>query len=136
MKTSQEKIKSYVCFDWGTRHIGVAVSPDGKHVFERAAFLVTSESQGLETMERFLKSENCSNAVFGLPLALSGQEGRMAQLVRKVAEQLRQMSGCTVYFQDERMSSQGATKVGKRQNDRERQHSIAAAHVLETFLKL
>lgn len=136
MKTSLEQHNPILCFDWGARFIGVAFSPDRKHVFDRPALEVNSDEGGIQSMENIIRHEKVRDVVFGLPLALSGQEGRMTLRVRTIAKKLQSRVACTIFFQDERLSSRGAHVVHISQKDHVKEHSIAAEHILETFLKM
>ncbi len=80
--------------------------------------------------------------IIGLPLLLTGKEGKQAALVRAVAGRLQEGTGLPIVFQDERYTSRSAVKAGARKPARGRgkrspapeEDAIAALHLLSAYL--
>jgi putative Holliday junction resolvase len=101
-----------VALDVGKRRIGVAVS-DGLGI----------TAQGLDTLERQNRATDLSTLralareygiglwVVGLPLHMSGEEGRAAREVRQWGEQLERSTQVPVTYWDERLTTAEAERV-------------------------
>ena len=103
-----------LALDVGKRRIGLAISD---------ALGITA--QGLDTLQRTKIRDDLSKLakiaaehavellLVGMPLHMSGDEGRQAAYVREFAERLKEHSGVPVLYWDERMTSVEAERVLK-----------------------
>lgn len=122
---------SYVlAFDFGMRHIGVAV---GQSVTGTASPLTTLRArQGKpdwEEIRHLLEQWQPTVVLVGLPLNMDDTESEMSERARRFAANLARRSGRSVLMVDERLSSFAA-----RQTESQSSHATAAALVAETWL--
>ena len=140
-RTRSTAIARYLGIDYGTRRIGLAVSdPDGtiaspvtviEHAGDPAA-----QSRRIITVAA---DYGADAFVVGLPLNMDGTEGPQALLTRNFAAALADMSGFTVHFVDERLTSISADEHlldarltrGKK---KARRDAVAAQIILQSFL--
>ncbi len=124
--------------DVGDRHIGVAVSdPLGLIATPRETLVGYSPSDLKEYVIR-LRQEGVSEVVVGLPLTLSGKEGKQAKKTREYAEALKEIEGMVVILWDERLSSREAAKrleEARGRPEEERIDAQAAAVILQSYLE-
>lgn len=123
--------------DIGERRIGVALSdPLGIYAFPLETLRGIDSRRLREYVEGKVR-EGVTTAVVGLPLTMSGREGREAERVRRYAEELRSVEGLTVVIWDERLSTVEAERrlkeVGSWGRGR-RADAEAAAVVLQSYL--
>ncbi|HET6829962.1 MAG TPA: Holliday junction resolvase RuvX [Solirubrobacterales bacterium] len=71
--------------------------------------------------------------VVGLPVSLGGEEGRQAAAARDFAGELAGILGVPVKTYDERLTTKLAA-ASRRGGSRAAEDSLAAAHLLESFL--
>jgi putative holliday junction resolvase len=135
-----EKHRRVMALDVGMRRIGVAVSD---------ALGITA--QGLETVQRrnkradfdvlreLLERYEVAEIVVGLPLRMSGEEGRMSEKMTAFADDLRKKFALPVHLWDERLTSAEANRIlrstelsiDKRAGAVDR---MAAVLILQSFL--
>lgn len=101
-----------LALDLGKRRIGLAVSDE-----------LRLTAQGVETLERTNLREDLarltaiaakhgvSEFLVGLPLHMSGDEGRQAAHAREFARKLAERTGISVTFWDERLTTVEAQRV-------------------------
>lgn len=107
MNTSPDRAPECVlAFDYGTRHIGVAV---GQSVTGNAAPLpVLAARDGIPRWEQvaaLIDEWQPQRLVVGLPLNMDGSESELAVRARKFASRLHGRFGRPVILWDERLSS-------------------------------
>ncbi len=123
--------------DIGEKRIGVALSdPLGIYAFPLET-LRGIDSRRLREYVVEKVREGVTTAVVGLPLTMTGREGREAERVRKYAEELRSVEGLEVVVWDERLSTVEAEKrlkeVGGWRRGR-KADAEAAAVILQSYL--
>jgi putative Holliday junction resolvase len=95
-----------IAFDYGTRHIGVAV---GQSVTRTASPLsALSARDGIpnwDQVDALLKEWQPQRLVVGLPLNMDGTLSDMSQRAEKFAKRLHGRTGLPVEMWDERLSS-------------------------------
>lgn len=132
-----------MALDYGERRIGVAVSDPTRTIASPLTTLQRRVGKRPPWAEiaRIVEEQEVDEAVVGLPLDLSGEEGAWAAEVRAFGDDLARRTGLAVHWIDERMSSVRAERVvrgmGLKRSQREekgRVDSTAAAMILETFL--
>jgi putative Holliday junction resolvase len=127
--------------DVGNKTIGIAIS-DGSlliasplKVINRAKF--TRDAQELVAL---IEENNVGALCIGLPLEMSGQEGRQAQSVRTFVQNFKAILDIPVVFWDERLSTAAVERMmvenadlsrGKRAKVVDR---AAAAYILQGLL--
>ncbi len=128
-------------FDFGLRKIGVAV---GQTVTRSATPLKTLRGRGdkpdwagIETLVREWRPDA---AVVGLPFNMDDTEVDWAPRVHRFARQIQGRFGLPVHLVDERLTSiearrQLSTRPGPMPRDRDAVDALAAALILETWLR-
>ncbi|MEN3001475.1 MAG: Holliday junction resolvase RuvX [Armatimonadota bacterium] len=125
-----------IALDYGEKRIGVAVAQTEVGI----PLPLTVLPADLQAVLRFLKEQKPDRIVVGMPYRLSGEAGRRAQQVQAFIEALRAQLDIPIDTIDERLSSREAEgrllQAGYRRRDRRAvQDSIAAALLLETYLR-
>lgn len=131
--------QQYLAFDFGTKHIGVAV---GQTISESAQGLCQIKAQdGIpewEELDKLIKEWKPDALVIGLPLNMDGSESQMSARARKFHNRLADRYTLPCYMMDERLSSR---EVKSRQTDSGKNlsqeiDSLAAAVILESWMAL
>ncbi len=132
--------KSYICFDFGTKRIGVAL---GNALTNTARELNPIKAKdgipNWQEVESLLSTWQPKGLVVGLPLNMDGSESEMSLRAKKFAKRLHGRFHLDVALQDERLSSfeakgmvlrdSGVQNFGDYSVD-----GIAACLVLESWL--
>lgn len=130
-----------LALDLGRRRIGLAVSDElgltaqGLPTFER-----TNLRTDLVGLKQLAVEWSVGRIVVGLPLRMSGEEGRQAAGAREFGARLAARTGLPVEFWDERLTTVEAQRVlrssgvgiGKRSKAVDR---LAAVLILESWLE-
>ena len=91
--------------DYGSRRIGVAVADEETGLaFPRPALRRSGGAGDLDALEALLRREAIGVIVVCLPVHMSGEEGRQAELARGFGERLAER-GFEVVYWDERLTS-------------------------------
>jgi putative Holliday junction resolvase len=130
-------------FDYGTKHIGVAVAQE---LTGTSTPLTTLPSRNTnpdwETITRLIRDWRPAALVVGIPLNMDGTEQPMTQAARRFARQLEGRYRLPVHLADERLSSveagqllhERAADAGTRRSRRRRELDEVAAHlILQTY---
>lgn len=129
-----------MAIDYGDSRIGLAVS-DALGII--ASPVGTIKSVGMrgdiDNLAAQAKELGAELIVLGLPLNMDGSEGERAEKTRKLGDVLGKVSGLTVEYMDERLSSVSAERVldeaemhwSKRKKVVD---TIAAQIILQTYL--
>lgn len=134
------KIKMLMCFDYGTKNIGVAT---GQTITCSASALTQIKAKdGIPNWNEIaaLLSEWKPDLVLvGLPLNMDGTESEFCKRARKFSKRLHGRFGIQVELVDERLSSREAKEeVSKSGGSRDYKNnpidSIAARIILEDWL--
>jgi putative Holliday junction resolvase len=116
--------------DHGLARCGCAISdPTGTVVRP----LEPVEPPDPEAVARLVGAERAEVVVVGLPLSLDGEEGEQAALVRAFCRELSSHLEVPVETWDERLTTVMAG-ASRRSGARAHEDSLAAAHLLESFL--
>jgi putative Holliday junction resolvase len=130
-----------IALDIGDRHIGIAVSdPLGITAQGLPTLQRNDDQSALKALISLAHDYDAAEWIVGLPLSLSGAEGRQAAKVRAFARQLQRRGGIPVVFWDERLSTVEAERVlhasgvslKKRRAAVDR---MSAVIILETYLE-
>jgi putative Holliday junction resolvase len=104
-----------LALDLGKKRIGLAlsdplgISAQGLHTLRR-----TTIREDIAALEALAREHDVKLVLVGHPLNMSGAEGRQAVYTRDFAERLRERTGLTVRFWDERLTSKEAERVLKQ----------------------
>lgn len=118
-----------LAIDHGTARCGCAISdPTGT-----LATPLSSVAPDPAAIARLVAEHDAELVVVGLPVSLSGEETGQARLSRAFAAELGDLLEVPVETYDERLTTKMATQSA-RQGARADRDSLAAAHLLESFL--
>jgi putative Holliday junction resolvase len=121
-----------LALDYGSARCGCAVSdPTGTLATPLAEVLQASSDDGLERIARMVTEHDAATVLVGLPVSLSGEEGRQAEEVRDFVARLSERLDVPVRTWDERFT----TKLAQTTPGRSSEDSRAAAHLLQGYLE-
>ncbi|HEC02030.1 MAG TPA: Holliday junction resolvase RuvX [Phycisphaerales bacterium] len=128
----------YLAIDYGSRRTGLAICDADETIVSPLRVLQGPRSL-IARIAEIATAEGVNGLVVGLPLNMDGSEGPQAARTRAFARHLRERIELPVHFQDERLSSFGATeKLNEAGLSRARQKArldaVAAAEILQAFL--
>jgi putative Holliday junction resolvase len=131
----------WVCVDYGTKRIGLALADLG-HAIASPAGTLSGTGNAPDDARRIIdwaRQHEALGIVLGLPLNMDGSEGTQAKLTRELAAELGRQAPLPVRLWDERLSSwqadQNLTAAGVRRSRRKSlRDSLAAQVVLQSFL--
>ena len=127
-------------FDYGLRHIGVAV---GQTVTKTAkplcALKARDEIPPWEQIAEIIREWRPDALIVGLPLNMGGTEQSITKKARKFAEQLGERFKLPVYFSDERLTTIEAknqifSKNGYRGLKKSAIDAVSAQIILESWM--
>jgi putative Holliday junction resolvase len=130
----------YLAIDPGDKHIGLAVS-DALGLVARPLTTLTHESRARD-VERILAvaaEHAVTGLIVGVPLGPEAEAGPQARKALRLMEALRAATALPVSMHDESFSSQTARTLmmeagQKRRARRTREHAVAAAAILQSYL--
>ncbi len=127
-----------LALDHGGRRVGVAVS-DELHMIASPVKTVDLHRGGWDELVAIINQYDPELVIVGLPTSMSGREGPQAAEARRFAEKIKEVTGRTVAFHDERLTSfmaeQALMQSGRRAKRRKQQiDAVAAALILQSFL--
>jgi putative Holliday junction resolvase len=121
-----------IALDHGEARCGVAVSdPTGALVTPLDAIERPDTRRGLARIANVVREREAERVVVGLPLTLAGEEGQQAEAARAFAARLADVLDVPVEMHDERLTTRMADRTGGRADA----DSVAAAHLLESWLQ-
>jgi len=128
----------YLAIDYGSRRTGLAIC-DADETIASPLQVLQGSNRLIGRIADIAAAEEVRGLVVGLPLNMDGSEGPQAVKTRAFAERLRGQIQLPVHFQDERLSSFGATEklneAGLSKARRKaRLDAVAAAEILRAFL--
>lgn len=137
MSGTPERPRGALCFDFGTRQIGVAYGQTLSRTARPVAVLRARDGQPRWEEVALLIAEWCpALLVVGLPLNMDGSESDFCRRARKFARRLEARTGRPATMVDERLSTVTAKCEAGPPRDY-RRHPVdgrAAALILETWL--
>ena len=126
--------------DLGGARCGVAIDDElGRIAHPRPNFPAKDKKLLVESIVDFARKEQGARFVLGLPLEMSGREGRAAERVRQFAQQLADASGLDVVLWDERLTTVEAARQLRAGGTSAREQKAvidgaAAATILQSWL--
>ena len=119
-----------LALDYGTARCGCAISdPTGT----LARPLEAVEPPDPAAIADLASREEADRVIVGLPTTLGGEEGEQARMSRAFAEELAELLNVPVETYDERLTTRMADRSA-REGARADRDSLAAAHLLESYL--
>ena len=126
--------------DYGDARVGVAVSDVLGFM---ATGVKTIQNRGtkklLEELDEVLKEYKPEKIVIGLPKNMDGTEGFRVDATKEFAEELKAIYNGEIIFQDERLTTVGATRYLDTTNTRGKKrkavlYTVSACLILEQYL--
>lgn len=123
-----------LAIDWGTKHIGLAVSY--ARVFAKELTVLPNSHGIFDELKRIIEVHKVTDLVVGLPKNHDGTDATVASDVRVFAQRLKQRTGLPVYFEDEHLTSKEAVRLlgGSVDPTSPRIDSFSAKLILEQYL--
>ena len=104
-----------LALDLGKKRIGLALSdPLGVSAQGLDTLRRTTIRADIAALAALAREHEVRLVLMGHPLNMNGSEGRQAVYTRDFAERLRERTGLTVWFWDERLTSKEAERVLKQ----------------------
>lgn len=133
--------KRILAIDYGEKRIGIAVT-DPLNMFAYPLTTLENDSKFLMKMEKILKEYNVVKIIVGHPLKESGEKSRIAELIKKFCDVIKNNFALPVELVDERYSSEIAKQrilesvpSKKKRRDKSLLDKNAAAVFLEDYLR-
>lgn len=125
--------------DPGERRIGVALSDPLGIIAQPHSVIDRNQVEPFATIRNLSVDNDVSLIVVGLPISLSGQEGRAAEAARSFAEKVADAVECKVEMMDERFTTATAEQALReaglsRADRRSARDKVAAAVMLQSYL--
>ncbi len=126
--------------DYGDKRIGIALT-DPLCVISSPFEVYKNESteDSLNHIISLIKEYNVDEVAMGLPLNMDGTEGERALIHRQFGDRLASLSGVTVVYVDERLTSAEAEEIlissgVRREKRKELIDKISAQIILQTYI--
>lgn len=133
-------LKRILCFDYGSRRIGVAIS-DPMAIIASPVKFIENNSRLFDQINLIIQEYDPVEIVVGYPLNLKGETGKKTEEVDKFIESLKEKFNLSVIRWDERFTTSIAAKsfreIGMKKKQRESKKHIdaaAAALILQGYL--
>lgn len=124
---------SALVFDFGLKHIGVAVAlRDQRFAHGIATLAAHSGDPHLPSLDALLEEWRPSELIVGDPLNMDGTTSCMAKRARRFGDSIAKRYGLPVTYVDERLSTFEASSWGAQGRD---VHAAAAAAIAATWLR-
>jgi putative Holliday junction resolvase len=125
--------------DPGERRIGVALSDAGGIIAQPHEVIDRTTAHVADRLRAIVAEHGVTRIVVGLPVSLSGGEGRAAEAARSFGVWVAVETGLVVEYADERFTSVGAERAlleagMRREKRRGVKDKVAAALLLQAFL--
>jgi putative Holliday junction resolvase len=120
-----------LALDYGSARIGCAVS-DATGTL--ATPIAAIEPPDVDVVAALIDERQVECVVVGLPVSLSGGEGPQAAVTRAFCSELEAVVSVPVDTWDERFTTRMAAQTRRESGAGSAEDSIAAAHLLETYL--
>ena len=127
---TSSKTDSILSIDFGERYFGFAIKLKDESTIFPLKVLDTKQHDLLDYLSIHIDKYDPEVIIVGYPIGLSGNESRMSKEVDKFVDLLKTKFSGNIIKIDERFSSKINTSPSS-----ERQDSIAALNILETYLR-
>jgi len=131
-------VKKVIGIDFGEARIGIAIGDEELKVAVPLTTIDAKKAEPIEALRKIIEEHDVNKAVVGLPLGLSGKEGRLAALARNFARRIREEIGIEVEMVDERftsvMAERSVRSLGmKPSRQKKKVDMIAATLILQSY---
>jgi len=141
LTTLSEKNKSILGLDIGTKSIGISIS-DTRLIIASPLKLIKRKKYSDDAREllKIIDKNSIGGLVVGLPIELSGKEGRQAQSIRTFVSNLMEIINIPTTFWDERFSTSVIQRIMIEEADLTRKKrskvidKLSAVYILQGYL--
>jgi len=128
--------------DLGDKTLGIAIS-DALGVTAQAretfTFKTAHYKHALEYVTEYVKKENVSMVILGLPKNMDNSEGERAEISRRFAKRIENATGVRVMLWDERLTTMQVERTliecgVRRENRKKHIDKLAATVILQSYL--
>lgn len=131
-RTGAPASASALVFDFGLKHIGVAVALSEENLARGITTIAARDGQPhWPSLDALLDEWRPDRLVVGDPLNMDGSASPMASRARDFGQQVGERYGLAVDLVDERLSTYEALSRGADERD---SHALAAETIAETWL--
>jgi putative holliday junction resolvase len=129
-----------LAFDYGERHIGVAVGDTGTRIAHPLGMVERPRAAtALSEIDGLVREWRPDELLIGLPATIEGAEHPLSTRVRRFGRQLAARYRVPVAFADERFSSTAAEQTLREagrggQMHKHLAHALAASTILQAYL--
>ena len=120
-----------LALDYGSARIGCAVS-DATGTL--ATPIEAIEPPDVDVVAAMAREREVERIVVGMPVTLAGEEGGQAEVTRLFCSDLEHVIDIRIDTYDERFTTRMAAQTRRSSGSGSSEDSIAAAHLLETYL--
>ncbi len=120
-----------LALDYGLARIGCAVSDATGTLATPIEAIEPPEAKAVIALA---EEREVELIVVGMPVSLSGEEGSQAEVTRSFCEELKGATELPIETYDERFTTRMAAQTRRSSGAGAAEDSIAAAHLLESFL--
>ena len=120
-----------LALDYGSARIGCAVSDATGTLATPVEAIAPPDVDVVAAMARKREVERI---VVGMPVTLAGEEGGQAEVTRQFCSDLEHVIDIRIDTYDERFTTRMAAQTRRSSGSGSSEDSIAAAHLLETYL--
>jgi putative Holliday junction resolvase len=122
-----------LALDYGRARTGVAISdPTGTLARPLGVVRKVRTPSGMQELLRLVDQHEPERIVVGMPLTLRGEEGEQARETREFVKELEARCSLPVDTYDERFTT---ALAGRGERGRQDEDAVAAAHLLEGYLR-
>lgn len=138
---SDKNPSTLLCFDFGTKSIGVATGQMITHTAQPiAAIKANNGTPDWAVVSKVINEWKPDLVVVGLPLNMDSSEQPITQAAKKFANKLKGRFGVKVALQDERLTTASAKEFifehgGYKALDKGKIDSVSAALILESWME-
>lgn len=129
-----------MALDFGDVRIGIAFSDPLKTIsFPYQTYKRVQERKDIIYLSNLAREKSVEKIIVGLPLNMDGTEGNRSNITRSFGDKLEKISGLSIEYVDERLTSIEAEELlinsGVRREKRKAiVDQLAAALILESYL--
>jgi len=108
----EQKPGKILALDYGRARIGLALADSEARIAAPHDTLErVNRNEDMRQLREFVRAQNVTQIVVGLPLRLDGTHGDMAEETARFANRLRKQTGVPVAMMDERLTSWEAERI-------------------------
>ncbi len=129
-----------LAIDYGKRNIGLAVSDETKTIaYGIENINYKNEQTAIEKLQVIIKERNIEKIVLGYPIAMSGKDTQISQLVLNFKKILEDRFNLPVILFDERFTTEISKRIVKEKGKKSQSskaliNKLSAVVILQDFL--